>query len=233
MKKFRTRQYRERRARRRSKFLAHIAIAALILLMAGCIGGKRPGHLVEEYTLEYRPPLIEVSGVEETMRVELFTAARDYNTRSMVYRPEPYKRDVYRFHRWRANPGDMVTDYILRDLQNAGFLRGVFSYYDTEDTRFVLTGGVVEFLEIGSEEGRKASIALTVTLLDTSKQRLPDRIVFQNKYGSAVKITDNTPAGFAASMSRAMEEVSGRIIADIHAAIKDLSDEPDGRRHMQ
>jgi cholesterol transport system auxiliary component len=222
MKKLRTQQYYEHFRRTGSTFLAYIAIAALVLLMTGCIGGKRPGQLVEEYALEYRPPLIETSGVEETIKVELFTAARDYNTRSMVYRPEPYKRDVYRFHRWRANPGDMVTDYILRDLQNAGFLRAVFSYYDAEDTRFVLVGGVVEFLENDSEEGRKASIALTVTLLDTSQQRLPDRVVFQNGYRSEVKITDNTPAGFAASMSKGMEDVSMRLIADIYTAIKDL-----------
>jgi ABC-type uncharacterized transport system auxiliary subunit len=208
--------------RRNGLFIACFIFAVSALMLSGCVPKARPGVLVEQYAFEYSPSGAGgLSRIDAAIRIERFDVAREYNARDMVYQPEPYKRDTYQFSRWRANPGDLVTDYFLRDMREAGVFSAVFSYYQAEDARFVLEGGVVEFLEVTEGGGRKAALALSVTLLDMDRDEIPERIVFQKKYSHRESIGDKSPAGLAEAMSQAMQKLSGELIADIHAAAAD------------
>jgi ABC-type uncharacterized transport system auxiliary subunit len=181
--------------RRTGLFVTCLIFAVSALMLAGCVPKTRPGVLVEQYAFEYSP-----SGAAGLSEIE---------------------RDTYQYSRWRANPGDLVTDYFLRDLREAGAFSAVFSYYQTEDARFILEGGVVEFLEVTEGGSRKAALALSVTLLDMDEDEVPERIVFQKKYSHRESIGDKSPAGLAEAMSEAMQKLSGELIADIHAAAAD------------
>jgi cholesterol transport system auxiliary component len=158
-----------------------MAYAAVIL--AGCAGGRKPGRLIEQYTLEYSSPSFsEKSPLTETVKVERFTVAEAYNTFDMVYRPDDFKLDTYRYHRWRVSPGDMVTDYLSRDLRESGLFRAVFSWRDVDVTRFVMEGGVTEFVELTASGSHSAVVSLTVTLLDMEQADITKRVVFQKSY---------------------------------------------------
>ena len=75
----------------------------------------------------------------------------------MLYRQGPFLREAYPAQRWRVGPGDMVTEFLRRDLREAGLFRAVLAERDAEEARFSLTGGVEEFLESGEKEARKPS----------------------------------------------------------------------------
>lgn len=193
----------------------------LVFFLAACIGGRQPAPMVEQYTLEYSTPRVEgLSRVDEMIKVERFSVARNFNSPAMVYRPEPFKLDVYNYHRWRVNPGDMVTDYLLRDLRNAGLFQGVLSYADAGDARFLLQGSVEEFLEVDDEDGWKATLSLNVILFDMAQREVTKRVVFQKSYRAAEPFEDQTPEGLALGMSRAMASASGRLIKDIYNAVR-------------
>jgi cholesterol transport system auxiliary component len=66
----------------------------------------------------------------------------------MVYKEGPNLRNVDAYNRWRIKPGDMVTDYLVRDLRNSGLFRAIFSYNDSKETRYLLEGQIDEFLEV-------------------------------------------------------------------------------------
>ena len=50
--------------------------------------------------------------------------AQAYNTTAMVYQPSAFKQETYNYHRWRVNPGYLVTDYLARDLRDVRTIQG-------------------------------------------------------------------------------------------------------------
>jgi len=61
---------------------------------------------------------------------------------------------------------------------------------------------------------------VTVTLLDVSAEELPQRVVFQKSYRAAEPMPNKTPQGLAQAMSKAMENLSARIITDTYEATR-------------
>jgi cholesterol transport system auxiliary component len=138
----------------------------------------------------------------------------------MAYKPAPYKIAVYNGSRWRVNPGDMVTDFLLRDLRNSGIFKGAFSYRDDESVRFVLEGGVDEFLEVDEQNTGKAVISLTIALIDTNEKEITKRLVFQKKYRAEEPLTEQSPAALAQGMSTSMKRVSEQLLKDIYSSLQ-------------
>ena len=195
-----------------------ILVCTVILAGSGC--GKPP-MLVNQYILEYPAPVAPGKPkIPAELKVELFSVAQTFNTHSMVYQPRPYQSQSYNYSRWRANPGYLVTDYLIRDLRESGLFKAVFGPDSGGKHRFKLEGGVVEFQELDTTGAWQASLALTVTLLDTDKEELPQRVVFQKNYRVLEPLPEKTPQGLAQGMSRAMEQVSARIITDTYEAAR-------------
>ena len=193
-----------------------LAVFFPLFILAGC--GKPP-NLVQKYILDYpSPTLARAPEVGEVIKVELFAVAQVYNSPAMIYQPGPFKSDAYTYHRWRVNPGNMVTDYLVRDLRNSRLFKAVLPYGSSGKSRYLLEGGVEEFQETDEPGGWQASLALNITLLDLSRQELPQRVVFQKNYRTTEPLTEKTPQGLAQGMSRAMERLSGEIMADIYRA---------------
>ncbi len=188
----------------------------LISLIAGC--GKPP-NAVEKYILEYSSPVMGPRHqLDQNLTVEQFAVAQAYNSTDMVYRPSPYESGVYRYHRWRVNPGYLATDYLIRDLRNSRLFRGVFLGPNSGNSRYQLEGTVEEFQELDEPQGWKASLALNITLLDTAQELMPQRVVFQRNYRAAEPLVQKTPQGLAQGMSQAMESLSAQIINDVYQA---------------
>lgn len=205
-----------------SAFLLRIAglglVAAALLMPCGC--GKPP-MLVHQYILEYPAPVIgRKAKIPEVVKVEQFSVAQAFNTNAMVYQPQPFKSETYNYSRWRANPGYLVTDYLVRDFRDAYLFDAVFGPAATGRYRFQLEGGVEEFQEVDEPDGWKAVLAVTATLLDVTREEVPQRVVFQKNYRALTPMPEKTPQGLAQAMSRAMAEVSARIITDTYEAAR-------------
>lgn len=199
----------------------HVTAIALIGFLAGCLGGTQPPPLVRHYSLEYPPPRVEhLPRTEALLKVERFSVDRLYTGPAMLYRKGDFRRDAYHERRWRVNPGDMVMDFLRRDIRQAGLFRAVLAARDREETRFLLEGGVEEFLEVEEGETRKALLVATVTLLDLSFRDAPRRVVFQKTYRSEATFARGESAGLPEAMSRAMSRFSAQVIADLGDALK-------------
>lgn len=192
----------------------------LSLPLAGCLGGGQPAVTVEQYTLEYAPPHLQgLAPLEQGISVERFSIAQDFNGQAMVYRPAGYQRQTYNHNRWRVNPADLATDYLLRDLRACGLFKAVFSYQSPGNARFRLEGAVQEFLENDGPQGPQASLSVNLTLLDTDYQDLPRRLVFQRTYSQGAPMAREGASELAQAMSQAMSQLSAQALADIHQAM--------------
>ena len=206
-------------------FSIHLTVAAFliiaIILSAGCIKRGNPSSIIGKYTFEYPSP--DFSGIaktDQTIKIERFSVARDFNSQDMVFRPEPYQLDSYASNRWMVNPGDMVSDYLLRDIRNAGLFRAAFSFRDLEDARYVMEGSVDEFLEVDADQSRTAVMTLSVTLFDFSRAGVSNRLLFQKKYQAKVPIMEKTATGLARAMSVGMAKLSAQIIRNTLQAVQ-------------
>jgi ABC-type uncharacterized transport system auxiliary subunit len=201
-------------------------IPPLLILAALLLGGcGKPPMLINQYILEYPAPVIApTTKLKQALKVEQFSVAQAFNSTAMVYQPRPFKSETYNYSRWRVNPGYLVTDYLLRDLQEAHVFDAVFGPNSTGKYRFLLEGGVAEFQELDEPDGWKAALGLTVTLLDTTKEELPQRVVFQKQYRTVEPMAEKTPDGLARAMSRALEHLSAQIITDTYEAARRRSE---------
>jgi cholesterol transport system auxiliary component len=188
------------------------------LVLAAC--GKPPA-LINRYVLEYPPPAVtRVSQLDTGIKVELFAVDEAINRPEMVYKVNPYKTGVYQYNRWRTDPGYLVTDYLTRDLRDSRLFKAVFPYDRSGQARFHLEGGVVEFQENDMPGPWQAALTLNITLLDTDKENIAERVVFQRTYQAQEPMPARTPQGLAEAMSSAMQQLSKKIIDDVYRAVK-------------
>ena len=195
-------------------------VLLLIVPLVGCLGGTGKAPLIRQYALEYPPPQGGGRpGIEATLRVEGFFADRMFVGHEMLYRQGPFRRDAYGGNRWRIVPADMVTEFLRRDLREAGLFRAVLSERDAEEGRFSMDGCVEEFIENRETRNRKALLAVTITLRDLSRKEIASPVVLQKTYRLEAAVAGEGAAGLAAAMSLAMSDLSRQVIADIAAVL--------------
>jgi ABC-type uncharacterized transport system auxiliary subunit len=191
----------------------------LCLLLMGCLPTGGSVRSIDFYTLEYAPPVPQGAQVDASVKVDRFSAVRLYDSTAMVYRPESYHVASYSYHRWRATPADMASDYLARDFEDSHLFRAVFSYHQPEAARFAISGTVEEFVETKESGVWKARLGLRITLLDRSRQALPEQLVMQKEYRVSKDLGEESPEAFAAGMSADLAEASAQVIPDVRSAI--------------
>jgi ABC-type uncharacterized transport system auxiliary subunit len=195
-----------------------LALVVALALVPACGGSPA---LINRFILDYPPPVTgRPAPLDAALRVELFAADEIINRPEMVYRVNPYKTGVYQYNRWRTTPGFLVTDFLIRDLRQSGRFKAVFSYDRSDQARFRLEGGVVEFQENNLPGPWQAALTLNITLLDTDQENIAARVMFQRTYQAQEPMAAKTPQGLAEAMSAAMQKLSGRIIQDVYRAVK-------------
>ena len=194
-------------------------ISAMLLFMAGCIGGQPPIR-TQYFMLDYKPPTLkDTVRLDESLKVERFSVDQLFSSNSMISRNGPFGLNRFPNDRWAANPGNMVADYLTRDFRKTLLFRGIFSYRDTEVVRFILEGNITEFA-IDQQDGCKALLTIYVTLLDLNQTDSTKKIVFQKSYSHAAPCKENTAEGLALGLSESMKSLSEQIIGDVYNAVK-------------
>ncbi|PKN34926.1 MAG: hypothetical protein CVU61_06080 [Deltaproteobacteria bacterium HGW-Deltaproteobacteria-19] len=200
--------------------LRFLAVFLAVGWLWGCTGAK-PALLVDHYSLEYDPPAFEgTAPLEEVLKLNRFSTTEALRGPLMISRMEPYVYYADPYHRWRVNPADLTTDFLARDLRNAGLFKAVFTWRDPVDARFELKGAVEEFSEAGGADGRRSLLVLRITLMDRSRSDVQSRVVYQKKYESSFPVEGKNAGSLAAAMSRSMALLSRQIILDAYTAVR-------------
>ena len=190
---------------------------ALAFVATACSTLKQPSQKIDFYIPEYLPPKMgDLKPLSATLRVQRFTVAPVYNTNQMIFRDSSFRREAYVYHRWRSNPGDLLTYFISRDLRESGLFRSVSPWETELRSRYVLEGSVDEFLEWETEEAWKALLTVSLTLLAEGEPDITKKVLFQKTFSSSKVFRQKNPAGFAEAMSEAMAEVSREIIKSVY-----------------
>ena len=204
-------------------FALLIILAAAVL--AGC-GGK-PEPYVRHYLLDYpTPPPQKVAQLPAEVKVMRFTSMSSLSSLDMVYAPGSTQRQSYTYDRWQTFPADMVGDILLRDLVTSGMFRAVFGPFALDNARFSIRGGVIDFQELDQGSSAKAQLSLEVTLMDGKQKDVLKKVMFQRRYSAMVPMAAQSAKALADSLSKAMSQLSPKIIGEIYAAVQQRLAEP-------
>ena len=195
--------------------------AIAVILLAGCVATGKPQHNVDTYILNYPAPSAQnQKPLAVSLKFNRFSIAAAYNTAGMIFRGNAYSIDSFNYSRWAINPADMIADDLLRDLRASGLFQAAFSRYDTDDGRYVISGGIEEFYLKTDGNARTAVISLVISLTDANEIRTSGKLLFQKKYRQEEPLQESSPQGYARAASLAMQSLSGQIRNDILNAIQ-------------
>ena len=199
----------------------YFIMIALLLIIIGCAGSGKPKYEIESYLLNYSAPSWDKPyKLNTSVKFNRFSIAAAYNSANMIFSKDSYSLDTFNYSRWAVNPADMIADSLLRDMRESGFFRAVFSRHDTDEGRFLISGGIEEFSLDMSKGDKTAVIRISISLKDTREKETGKSIMFQKKYLREEPLPESSPRGYCQAASQAMRIISEQITNDIYKAVK-------------
>jgi len=204
----------------------------LLLALAACVRLAQPSPQIRDYRLDYPSPSVAGTRVRLALQVPAFRVAAVYDRQQIVYREDEYATGTYFYHRWSANPRNMITDLLVRDLTNSGLYDAVQQGVSLLPTDYQLRGEIDELEERISSRQCAAHLALRVQLIQL-RGRVADPVRLNRSYSEDEPCTCDTPLSLAAAMSRVMERISARLQEDLYTTLRTSPGgaADDGHRH--
>ena len=148
-----------------------------------------------------------------------FQTAPLYDVNRIIFKTGAYRRDAYHYHKWRTKPGDLITSFLVRDLQKSSLFKAVFAFDNRLPSSHIITGTVDEIFEEDGEDVWKAILSVSITLMKENEPDINKRVLFQNRYQVKEVCKEKTLHALAEAMSKAMSLISEAIISDIYHAL--------------
>lgn len=207
--------------RKRWKSICFVLFVSSFFLIVGCVTSAKPPYNVESYLLNYQAPSWDnAKKLATSVKFNRFSIAAAYNSTNMIFRKDAYSLDSFNYSRWAVNPADMVGDSLIGNMRASGLFRAVFSRYETEEGRFVVSGGIEEFYLRIDKSNKTALIGISISLQDIREKETGKSMMFQKKYVREEPLQDQSPRGYCQAASQAMQVISREIISDIYTAVK-------------
>jgi len=195
-------------------------LGLVVLLCSGCAGSGQPSLKVDYYTLEYEAHApAERSALSCVIEVKRFSVAPEVNSDRIIFRDAAYRRNEYVYHRWRANPADLVTFHLARDLRSTGLFSAVYALTSAMQPTHLLEGVVEGFHEEDGAERWYAVLSISVSLLDRLEPDVTRRVIFQKQYSEREPCSRKNPEALAEALSRAMARISERVSSDVYQSL--------------
>ncbi|MDQ1329951.1 MAG: trans aux protein [Thermodesulfobacteriota bacterium] len=188
--------------------------------LCGCslLGSSPPK--TDYYTLEYDSPKVTgLNALPSIIKIDRFYASPLYNSEKISYRKSDFQTDEYIYKRWETNPAQLISYFIYRDIKQSGIFKGVFSHDTGYAATHSVSGTVDEFYEDDRGKTWEAVLSLDIVLMAENEPDINKRIIFQKKYSARKPCIKKNPQAVAEAMSKAMSELSGQIITDIHKSL--------------
>ena len=177
---------------------------------------------ISYYTLEYDPPeTANLKSLPFVIYIERFNVAPLYDSNRIIYSQKKFKRNAYIYHKWMANPGDLVSYYLTRDIKRSSLFSTAFSSNSNYSSTHIINGTVDEFFEQDDDKVWKAVLSINITLMSKDEPGISKSVLMQKRYSAIEPCNRKNPQALAEAMSKAMANISDRIIKDVYKCLED------------
>jgi ABC-type uncharacterized transport system auxiliary subunit len=133
------------------------ALMLCLGILNGC-GAARPSKFYQ-----LTPPSDKTSGADPapfpvTLLLGPITTSHLYRDDHIVYTSNGEAMGTYEYQRWAEPPSEMISDVLLRELQDSEHYQHVYSLRSDSHGDYVLSGRLYDFREI-SGDGLAARVA--------------------------------------------------------------------------
>ncbi len=199
--------------------ISYFLIGIIVLLACGC-GFKQQPPVVRYYILDYTAPdPIDAAPLPVSIHVKRLQTQAPYDSRRIVYAENAFQRTTYSYHQWMANPADMITGLIVRDLRTTDFAKTIVTGTPGSRVDHIIEGTIEEFYENDTTPDWQAVLSLSFTLIRTGDDTLRETVLFQKTYRRIEPMERNNPVSLARGMSKAMQTISARFMKDAYDQI--------------
>lgn len=193
-------------------------IFACMLVLTGCIGNASAPSTVYYYTIDYDSEAPSApSRLPVVLRVNRFSASPPFNTQRIVYAEKNLHRNTYTYHHWIAQPGELLSYLLARDLDYCDGFLAVLPADATQPATHDVYGWIEEFIEIDDHNPWQASISVHITLASALDPDASRRILMQKHYRQKAECKAKTPAALAQAMSAAVAFIYKDVVRDIYS----------------
>jgi ABC-type uncharacterized transport system auxiliary subunit len=198
---------------------ANVCVLALLTLFGGC--ALRSSDVSNSQFLDYPAP-VQRSGesIPHTLLVYQFLLDPSVDDSGLTISKRKDDDQNSHVHRWQANPSDMITDLIRRDLQSSGIFKRIVDQFSMAPYRYSLDGTVRELDAIVRDGKVLARIRIDVNLTDFEAARRGGKTLLKKEYHTETPASDMTYAAIVASMNRGLSEFSSQLRSDIRTAVQ-------------
>jgi ABC-type uncharacterized transport system auxiliary subunit len=205
---------------RRETPIVPAMIFACMMALTGCMGNASAPSTVYYYTLDYASEAPSApSRLPVVLRVNRFTVSPPFNTQRIVYAEKNLHRNTYAYHHWIAQPGELLSYLLARDLDYCDGFRAVLPADATQPATHDVYGWVEEFMEIDDHNPWQAAISVHITLASALNHDASRRILTQKRYSRKADCKAKTPAALAEAMSAAVASIYKEVVQDIHSRL--------------
>jgi ABC-type uncharacterized transport system auxiliary subunit len=202
-----------------------LGTAVLVWLCGGCgavISRPAPSAL---YQLHYFPqPDACHHRFPGDVRIWPLQAAAPYDQESMVVLSDTAQVQFSAQHRWIAQPGQLLANWLLRDFSGDNSFTSVFAAGEPFSTTFDLGGHLFGFGWKRQQHTSQAILDLEMTLVENQQGRARS-ILFRKHYQLVSQPShDNGPEGFARAMSELLRDFSAELRRDLCTALGSIEE---------
>jgi uncharacterized lipoprotein YmbA len=182
------------------------AVMALIAL-AGCGGAvKYPNY----YALHIPPPPDPPAqgGVRASLAVREFRSPAYLHQGAIVYKTSPEQIGFYNYHRWAADPREVVTNAVTDRLRASGNFTQVKPYDGRSDVDYVLSGRIERLEEVDYEGGVKVEVAISAQMTNLTT----GATVWTNTVDEIGTVGQRDVPAVVSEMNRTMERAIEKLL---------------------
>lgn len=170
------------------------------------------------YQLDYQPASIHCPhSFGKAVRIWNFTTSKPFDQPDMVVVKSTGQVLYSSSFQWAANPGTLIAQNLLRDLNRGSLFPQVVSGDSPTSTPLELTGHVFNCSWQTTGTTSRAVLQVAVSLLDT---QAPRKVLFQHTYQlQSAALQQNDSAAFAKAMSQLVSKFSTQCRKDLCATL--------------
>ena len=180
--------------------MKHKIIFSTLMLCLGILNGCGATRPSKFYQLT--PPSDKTSGVDPapfpvTLLIGPITTSHLYRDDHIVYTSNGEAMGTYEYHRWAQPPSEMISDVLLRELQESERFQHVYSLRSDSRGDYILRGRLYDLREI-TGDGLAARVAFEFELRDSKT----GMTVWSRSYSHDEPVNGKNVTAVVAAMNR-------------------------------
>lgn len=190
---------------------ALIMMLTLMLLAAlvGCSKVRYPAYYTLNLPAPPDPPAPE--SIRTRIAVREFQSPNYLRQGPIVYRTAPEEIGFYEFHRWAADPRQLVTGAVIDHLRASGQFALVSMYNGRPDHEYLFSGKLEKLEEVDYPAGVKVEVAISAQITSVKT----GSTVWSNAVSEVGTVSQRNVPGVVSQMNQTMDVAINKLLVTV------------------